>query len=82
MLAVKWHKAGTISQNDRDDIVAMVTKSDFIDWRPLIYVIPYPTVSARVQLVPLAQRASYEPEYIVPDLVGTEFQIIEPVPCP
>jgi hypothetical protein len=80
-LAVKWHKDGAISQDQRDEIVAMITKSELIDWRPLIYVIPYPAVAARVHLVPRPRRASHEPEYILVDLVEEEFHIIEPVPC-
>jgi len=59
----------------------MVSKSDFLDWKPLVYVIPYAAVAGRAQLVPRPKRASHEPEYILADLGDTEFQIIEPWPC-
>lgn len=81
-LALKWMKDKEISDNDRDEIVAMVAKSDISDWRPLIYVIPFVAVSARVQLVARNRRASLDPEYIIPDLAESEFHIIEPYPCP
>jgi hypothetical protein len=81
-LALKWFKDNQISADDRDEIIAMVSKSDFLDWKPLLYVIPYGAVAGRAQLVPRGKRASHEPEYILVDLADTEFQIIEPWPCP
>jgi len=76
-LASEWLAAGTITAEQRDEIVAIVSASSFSDWRPLIFVIPYALVRARVQLVPVAKRASIEPEYIIPDLGEHEFHIIE-----
>ena len=81
-LAIKWFKNNEISQVDRDEILAMVSRSDVTDWKPLIYVIPFETVAKRVVLVPRTKRASHEPEYILADLAESEFHIIEPYPCP
>jgi hypothetical protein len=80
-LAVKWLKDGSISKDQRDEIVAMVSYSEVADWRPLIYVIPCGPIAPRVQVVPVRRRASLEPEYIVEDLQFSEFDIIEPMPC-
>jgi hypothetical protein len=79
-LAVEWHAAGKISAADRDEIVAMVSAATPIDWRPIVLVIPYGPVAARVKVVPRKDRASQEPEYIIEDLVATEFEVIEPLP--
>jgi hypothetical protein len=80
-LAVNWSRAGSITEDDRDEIIAILRKSEVADWRPLIYVIPYAVVATRVKLVPRPLRATLEPEYVVPDLSGEEFHIIEPYPC-
>jgi hypothetical protein len=81
-LALKWCREASISTNDRDEIVAMLRRSEMVDWRPLIYVIPYAVVTERAKLVPRARRTSHDPEFIVQDLCEGEFQIIEPYPCP
>jgi hypothetical protein len=80
-LAVKWFKNGSISTDQRDEIVAIVSHSAMADWRPLIYVIPYGPVAARVKSVPRSRRATHEPEYVISDLASSEFHIIEPMPC-
>jgi hypothetical protein len=79
-LALQWLEQGAITDDQRDEIVAMVKYSQMADWRPLLYVIPYGPVASRVRAVPRKSRASQEPEYIVEDLVETEFHIIEPMP--
>lgn len=76
-LAIDWHNNGAISEKDRDEIAAMVTAARITEWRPLLFVIPYSLVSSRVIDVPRNDRASSEPEYIIPDLVTDEFDIIE-----
>jgi hypothetical protein len=76
-LAVDWFDAGFISANQRDDISMTISKAVFSHWRPLLFVIPYALVAARVQEVPRDKRASMEPEYIVPDLKRYEFGIVE-----
>ena len=80
-LASKWEMDGIIDEDQRDEIVAMVSTSEIVDWRPLIFVIPYAAVAKRVRSIDRRKRASHDPEYVVPDLVEGEFHIIEPMPC-
>lgn len=77
-LAIKLAADGQILESERDEIVAMLSKASITDWRPLIFVIPYERVASRVKIVPVADRASIEPEYIISDLADDEFRIIEP----
>lgn len=76
-LAVEWYSSGRITADTRDEILTILKMATFADWKPLIYVIPYGPVKGRVQSVPRANRASIEPEYIIPDLTDDEFDIIE-----
>jgi len=77
-LAVKWAEAGEISESDRVDILYKVNKGPFDYWRPLIYVIPRQPIEARLERVSADQCAGLGPEFIVRDLRGNEFDIIEP----
>jgi hypothetical protein len=79
-LAVEMAKDRKISDDARDEIIALLNASQIADWRPLIYVIPYTPVAARVEAVARSMRASHEPEYIIRDLAVYEFDIIEPIP--
>lgn len=76
-LALRLADRGKISSDDRDEIVTIVAKASFTDWRPLIYIIPFQSVKERLQAVPRERRASNEMEYIVEDLRDEEFHIIE-----
>jgi hypothetical protein len=78
-LAVSWHSDGLITADERDEIAATVAAARINEWRPLLFVIPYSLVATRVQPVPRGRRASSEPEYIIPDLVTDEFDILEVV---
>ncbi len=80
--AVKWATDGLINEEQRDEIFAMLKEAEVVDFRPLLYVIPYDAVSSRVKLVPRAKRTGHQPEYIIADLLPNEFHIIEPIPCP
>ncbi len=80
-LAVNWWNDGKITEAKRDDITLILGKAPFKDWRPLIFLIPYPAVAARVEEVARDRRASMEPEFIIRDLKRSEFEIIEPMPC-
>ena len=81
-IAIKSRNAGVITKEHAAEIATRVSRADFQDWKPLMYVIPYANVASRVQLVPIQLRASDEPEYIIPDLQSHEFQVIELTPCP
>lgn len=77
-LARNWHKSGLISLNDRNDIIYAVKSVGFREWRPLLYIIPRALVQTRLQVVPLHRRAHpLAVEYIIPDLLRSEFEIIE-----
>jgi hypothetical protein len=76
-LAVDWCNANYITASERDDITAVVGMVPIDHWRPLLFVIPYAGVAGRVQEVLASQRASMEPEFIIPDLKPSEFGIVE-----
>ncbi|GAB3973698.1 hypothetical protein GCM10028806_28090 [Spirosoma terrae] len=76
-LAMRFAASGTISDFDRDEIISLADSNEQAYWRPLIYLIPQEAVMGRVKLVPIAKRASIAKEYIIEDLKGSEFQIIE-----
>ena len=76
-LAVIWRDDGQISSDEAEEIIYMVENSDAGHWKPLLYVIPRATVVGRLQIVPVAKRASFGLEYIIPDLRRTEFDIVE-----
>jgi hypothetical protein len=77
-LAVKWHKASEISLEEKEEITCLVKKATFEDWRPLIYIIPRGPVGERAKTVAVKKRAGLGREYIVSDLDGSEFHVIEP----
>jgi hypothetical protein len=76
-LAVKWEQEGSISAQARDDITVFVKTAGFEMWRPVIYLIPRAAVEDRLMVVPAEKRAGFGTEYIVADLHGDEFDIIE-----
>ena len=76
-LAIDWHTNRHISEEQRDDIIAIIKHSPITEWKPLILVVPFAPVAKRVKNVPRKDRASSEPEYIIDDLVAEEFDIIE-----
>ena len=49
-LAVEWHAAGHITETKRNDITMIVSKAQFADFKPLLFVIPYSPVAGRVQM--------------------------------
>jgi len=77
-LAVKWEDNQQITTKEKEEIIFMVDHSNITDWRPLIYVIPRPPIETRLKIVPIANRASNEIEYIIEDLKSGEFHIMEP----
>lgn len=76
-LANEWFAAGEIPIDIKNEIIYQVDHAPFSFWRPIIYVIPSITVSARLKLVPPAMRAGIGPEYIIEDLNANEFDIVE-----
>jgi hypothetical protein len=76
-LAVKWRDSGEISADEAAEIIYMADTAGHMEWRPLVYVIPRAPVEARLQKVPIAQRASLGPEYTIAELARHEFDVIE-----
>ena len=81
-VALQLSAGGSISDEDAKEVVAYLDATAIADWWPVIYVIPYAPVAGRVLAVPRTDRASAEPEYVIPDLKADEFEVIEPLPCP
>lgn len=76
--ATRWHSAGEISSDDRDDIVYWAELPAMDRWKPLLYVIPRVVVAARLKKVPAASCAGLGNEFIIEDLDASEVDIIEP----
>lgn len=76
-VAIEWEKAKEISSDDRDEIIYLTEHASFDDWRPLLYVIPSEPVKSRLELVPPDKRAGLGVEYIIRDLIRSEFDIVE-----
>ncbi len=76
-IAVDKCAAGEITPQQRDDVIFTVDSADFEMWRPIIYLIPNTIDPARVHTVPMAQRASLGPEFIIKDLTSSDFDIID-----
>ena len=76
-LALDWHAGGDITAELRDEIVLLAKSKDFRLWRPLLYVIPRDRVANRLKRVPIERRAGLGEEYIIEDLKGSEFDILE-----
>jgi hypothetical protein len=75
--AAAWEADGSITGDEAAEIVYMVENAGPAEWKPLLYVIPRAIVTPRLQLVPIANRASFGNEYVIPDLSGAEFDIVE-----
>ena len=78
-LAKTWFADGSITQDQRDEIIASVRARTWRIWRPVLYVIPRAPIEAagRLRSVPRQNRAGYGPEQQVVDLRSDEFDIIE-----
>lgn len=76
-LAVEWNQNDQITGRQAQEIHMMMEEGDFQNWRPLLYVIPSTLVEDRVQFVPYENRASLGPEWVIENLDGGEFQLVE-----
>jgi hypothetical protein len=73
-----WETDGSLAPADAQDLVFILSSGDFDIWRPLLYVIDRSMIDpARIKLVPPGLRAGYGREYIIEDLVGSEFEPLE-----
>jgi hypothetical protein len=77
--AVQWETDRVITTAEKADILYMLNEPRFFShWRPLLYVIPVTSaVTSRLRPVPAHLCASLGAEYIIEDLAGNEFDVIE-----
>jgi hypothetical protein len=77
-LARSWNAEGKISDEQTDEIIAIVNSNSWRIWRPVLYVIPAVGIDpARIKQVPRPGRAGHGPEMQIEDLRPEEFDIIE-----
>jgi hypothetical protein len=70
-------QAGLISEEHERDIAAIVSKAETIDFRPLLYIIPFAVASDMLKEVPINERAHpLSVEYIIESLPRKNFDII------
>jgi hypothetical protein len=82
-LAQKWLSSGEIGNVEFKEIFTLVNLPISNIWRPVIYVIPQHAIHpSRVQVVhPAARAGVLEREYIIHDLLSSEFDVLEPAKC-
>jgi len=76
------YRAGVITEDKKVEIIDLIRyikeKRDFQYFRPIIYVIPYCLVQARVRRVNYKNTAlPLSPEYLITDLHKDEFDVID-----
>jgi hypothetical protein len=73
------HIRGDITEAQRLEILDKIRLSQFAEFKPLLYVIPYALVSNALITVPVEERANpLSEEYIIERLARTSFDIINP----
>jgi hypothetical protein len=77
--AIFKHQKGDITDAERLEIFDKVRLAQIADFKPLLYVIPYPLDSGILSLVPVRQRANpLADEFIIQRLPRSSFDIIDP----
>lgn len=68
-----------ISEQQADEILALIHQPSFRKWRPLVYLIPRRPMqdSGRLRLLPVPQRAAHGAEWEIGDLDLDECDILE-----
>jgi hypothetical protein len=74
--AIKDALAGRLDAKAEQEIIFLIDRADIGKWRPLLYVISRAAVEARLEEVPMAERASPEMEYRIRDLRMPEFDVV------
>ncbi len=72
-----WANKGEITADEKEEIILLADDNDPLYWRPLVYVIPRSLVEVKLKPVALGRRASFGNEFIIDNLIRTEFDIIE-----
>lgn len=69
---------GVINNREKKEIHSIVRQAEILNFRPLLYVIPYSAVKDMVRVVPMNKRAHpFSVEYIVEMLPRDFFDVIE-----
>ena len=77
-LTNEWVVAGTMTNDGRDEVIALLDTGDLRLWRPMLYVIPRHLINpSRLKKVDPAKRASAALEFVIADLAGHEFDALE-----
>ena len=72
---------GVINEDQKAEIAAIIDVAETIDFRPLVYVVPYDKVSRLVRGVAVSDRAHpLSEEYIIENLPRATFDVIEFAP--
>ena len=70
-------KHGIITEDEKNAIIQIVDKSMLLDFKPLIYIIPYEKVNHQLESVKIADRAHpLSEEFIIRELKREDFDII------
>jgi hypothetical protein len=76
--AMKKHEKGDINKDKMEEIIELSQKANFELFAPLIYIIPYDKIHDRISTPHFSHKAHpMSIEYIIEDLQGKEFDIIE-----
>jgi hypothetical protein len=71
-------KAGIITIREAKEIAEIVAKAETLEFRPLLYVIPFHFVAKMVKEVPVKKRAHpFSVEFVIKQLPRKYFDIIE-----
>lgn len=78
-LALDLFDSDVITEEDKEDIIAIINSSSWNIWRPQLYIINRTSIesSGRLIEVPPSERAAYGLEWRIHDLDVSEFEIIE-----
>lgn len=69
---------GAIDEETEAEIITLVNAAEFDQFLPLLYVIPYSTVSSLCELVPKREKASYDSiEYRIRNLPRNAFDLVD-----
>jgi hypothetical protein len=80
-LAAKWASDGTITADEKDEIIALINSTSWNIWKPQLYIICQSLLAGTTRLitVPVHGCAAVCTEWQIKDLDSSEFEIIERV---
>jgi hypothetical protein len=77
--AIVKHKMGVIDERQRLEILEKVRRAQFVEFKPLLYAIPFSLVASIFTPVPVRYRSNpLSEEYIIERLPRSTFDIINP----